>query len=551
MSDNFEFPSEETNPGFKSGQILVDNSDGIKIFKRFLKIGYGYYTEISDLNMMKQFNEFTKPIYADYYSRNEKHPKRLGLDLYFAECVLLNSKCWGGLTYAYWDAKNFCVGFDTCLRDSTNISMKCVNNVSKYMNEKDCNFYIANCYLLKDELLNYIKRESSKVEGANSKNQSRDLKKIMFKFIKNFHPNISEKDQNLVYSPWSIFIAMSMLTQGTSGEVMKQLIDYFYKPPHQISECMKSMKALATANAIYVNKDHADTLSETYEQLIKEAFEGLIKITPFDSKALEEINKFIELKTKGCIKDLLQTLNPATVLIILNAIHFKEKWEDPFREHNTKIEMFDGKTEVEMMKKHQKKEIYGVHDWKGFKFESCTLPYKAEGFKMIFLKSDNLKKLESVLYEYDFVSRISDEQMKVKLRVLGIPKFKLRTKTGIIGCFQKMGITAPFTPSMDYKKMFSDKAPIPVLSVDNILHEAVIEVDEEGTEAAAATIIALGKCYIRHEFYLDKPFIAVLCFKNLPIFIVKYVKPDPIKRKREIKNEKSKKVKKDPLEFLF
>ncbi len=458
------------------------------------------------------------------------------MDLWFAERLILTTKCWGGLTYTHWDCEDFCVGFDSCLRDNIDIGLISFYNVKKYMEEKQCNFYIANCYLLKDELIGYLKRGK--------------LKKILMnKFIKQFHKTISKKDQNLVYSPWSIIVAMSMFYQGTSGKVKEQLRDYFDGIPQLMIHIKGSMEALTTANAIYVNSKKSDdtvVLAEGYEQLIKNFYEGTIERIPFDDEAVKKMNDFVELKTKGCIKDFIQSLDPATTLFILNAVHFKEKWEDPFDEKGTKkIVMFDEKNEVEMMRKWRSIELYGEHDWDGLKFKSCTLPYKAKGFEMTFFKTEELEKLESVIFEDNFISKVFREQSKKKLQILGIPKFKLRTKSDITACFQKMGITAPFSTSNNYEKMFSDKAPIPHLLVSSILHEAFIEVDEEGTEAAAATAIALSKSYIRDSFYLDKPFIAVLCFNNLPIFILKFVKPDTLKRKRVIENEKSKKVKYD------
>jgi serpin B len=344
----------------------------------------------------------------------------------------------------------------------------------------------------------------------------------MSKFLSKFHPTIRKCGENLVYSYYSILIAFSMLYQGTSGEVKKELGKYFSIEPEKLKSLIEAADALKVANAIYVNKSRKDVeLRDDYIKLLEKYYDSIIKVILFNNDELKLINDWIEEKTEGNIVDFLDRFDKDDFLFIVNCIYFKESWKVKFDKKNTSEELFNGKYKVQMMKKVNTKELYGEHDWNGLIFKSCTLPYENEKFKMIFIKPDKSSKLERELFKYDFVKKITSEQKEEELGRLFIPRFKIRTKEELVDKFKIMGFKAIFESRLDYTLMFKNNISA---FVGRIIHESFIKVDEEGTEAAAVTGIMLKKG-LKSSFVLNSTFIAILCFEDFPIFIVKYVKP--------------------------
>jgi serpin B len=357
----------------------------------------------------------------------------------------------------------------------------------------------------------------------------------MFKFIQDFHKQIT-KDKNLVYSPLSIVFACSMLCQGTSGRVRRELEKYFSLKPEEIKKIMDMATALKISNAIYVNNNYSDVvLKESYKSMIKKYYDGIIKKVPFNDATVKDINKWIEGKTGGLIKDFVDKLRPLDIIFIVNCIYFKEKWKNEFDKTLTQKSLFGNKYQVDMMNKYNSNEQYGKHQWNGVKFLSLTLDYKVPGFRMIFLKPDDINKLEGVLFESDkfegidgFVKKITDEQSLTELNQISIPKFKVRVKQSLLESFKKIGVIYTFEFSRDYIPMLHVEKLKNDVRVRKIIHEAVLIVDEEGTEAAAVTGIWMelkSKPVKIYNFILDKPFIALLCFNDIPVFIVKYINP--------------------------
>ncbi|TAL78767.1 MAG: serpin family protein [Bacteroidetes bacterium] len=304
---------------------------------------------------------------------------------------------------------------------------------------------------------------------------------------------------NIVISPLSISCALSMTINGANGTtrdamlealrvkgITPEIINNSYK---NLSEALLSVdkrvlisfaNSVWTENKFVVKKPFTDILTGFYNAESK----------PFDITdplAPKQINTWIESKTNGLIKNMIDKLNDNTVMLLINAIYFKGKWKSQFEKANTVQRTFytpDGRTaEVPMMKQISVFKIYT-----GESFVLAEFPYGQGNYVMDIILPDDLSGINGVIpLITDNSFKVWVNQMSEVKTDLTFPSFKYGYKKQLKDILTSMGMGIAFTDNADFSNI-SDTT----LLINDVTHQALIETNEEGTEAAAATIVDIG-----------------------------------------------------------
>jgi serine protease inhibitor len=308
----------------------------------------------------------------------------------------------------------------------------------------------------------------------------------------------NNETSNVIISPLSISSALSMAVNGASSETREAMLEALRLnglDPEVINNSYKELTEdllkvdkrvlISVANSIWtennfvVKKPFADILSKYYNTESK-AFD----IT--DPEVTKPINSWIESKTNGLIKNMLSSLDPQTVMLLINAIYFKGQWNSQFEKDKTVNESFYKPTgeivSVPMMKQKSHFRIY-----RGESFAMAEFPYGQGNYVMdVILPDDNngIKDLLPLINTAN-LTEWTDQMNEREIEVY-FPKFKYAYKKELKDILTDMGMGIAFNDGADFSNI-SDMD----LCISFVLHQAFIETNEEGTEAAAATIVGI------------------------------------------------------------
>ncbi len=354
---------------------------------------------------------------------------------------------------------------------------------------------------------------------------------------------IKDGKTNIFYSPYSIFIALSMAYEGARNNTAAQMKDILnilqndsvtessFGRLYNLLNQNKEGYMINTANALWTNVDYS--FLDSYTNLLKNYYVSEANELDFSKnvEAAEKINTWIEEQTKDKIKDMIkpEMLSDLTKLVLTNAIYFKGLWEKQFNLKNTYETDFETnkleEIKVDMMSYDSEDKNFNYTETDDFKI--IELDYKGKDISMIIIlpKENNISLAEEQLSAVNLINWINCFT-KTKIEILQIPKFRLETEYSLNSMLSKMGITDAFIPNIaDFSGMDGTND----LFINNILHKAFIEVNEEGTEAAAATAVTVGTTSILepYTFIADHPFIFIIQQKETGavLFMGKVVNP--------------------------
>lgn len=345
-----------------------------------------------------------------------------------------------------------------------------------------------------------------------------------FKIYREMFKDFGEDD--LFISPYSIFTAMAMTYEGAKGktaEEMKEVLcieqdnESFHLYVKSLYDLFNK-NGISTANALWPRIGLQ--LLQDYVDVIKTYYGGDIKPIDYSDPARASgiINDWIENQTRGRIKDMIpqDAIDPVyTTLILTNAIYFKGIWRIKFDEKNTTNRSFttqDKKTvQVPTMCLKGVYFNYTENEW----MQALELPYRDCNLSMLIIlpkKGYDLSHTINQLNE-NFFSNLTKSMSECKVNVY-LPKFEIKTPTyGLKKYLKNLGMLNAFTPSANFSGIARD-----VGWIDEVLHKAFVKVDEEGTEAAAATAVVMMKTSIDSEqvrvFDCDHPFMFFIFHKD-------------------------------------
>ena len=320
----------------------------------------------------------------------------------------------------------------------------------------------------------------------------------------------SVESENVIISPLSISSALSMTLNGANGATRDAMLDALRVNgliPDIINNSYKTLThallnvdkrvLISIANSLWteknfvVKKPFKDILTQYYTAESK-SFDITDPLVP------TQINSWIDSKTNGLIKNMIDKLDSSTVMLLINAIYFKGKWNSQFDKNNTVQGPFykpGGETaQVPMMKQTSEFKIYN-----GEGFTLAEFPYGQGNFVMdVILPVDNngINNILPLLNDNSLKSWLS--QMYEKKTDLTFPRFKYVYKKELKDILTDMGMGIAFTDNAD----FSNISDISLL-ISFVKHQAFIETNEEGTEAAAATVVGLEPTAIISPFIMN------------------------------------------------
>ncbi|KAJ4804428.1 serpin [Rhynchospora pubera] len=349
--------------------------------------------------------------------------------------------------------------------------------------------------------------------------------------------SIVARDSNLVFSPLSLHVALSLVAAGAKGATLDQLLSFLGSGPSasdlvklssQIVELVLTDGSgsggprLAFANGVWF--DQSLTLKEDFKKTVTGAFKAETRSLDFQNKASQaasEVNTWAESATEGLIKSLLEpgSVDQNTRLILTNALYFKGAWSEKFDPSETKeaeFHLLDGTTVQAPFLSSAKKQYVSSYD----SFSVLKLPYnqgsdKKQFSMYVFLPSakDGIWSLsEKIGSEPQFLDQHIPHK-KVKLDKFKLPKFKVSSGFEGSKVLKGLGLELPFSGSGDLTEMV-DSSVGKDLYIESIFHKAFIEVNEEGTEAAAASaaVVQMRSLFFGGptEFVADHPFLFVI-----------------------------------------
>lgn len=330
---------------------------------------------------------------------------------------------------------------------------------------------------------------------------------------------------NIFYSPYSISAALAMTYEGAKGQTSKEMKSVFHFPESNIlrpnfaaiyNDINKEndQYQLKTGNALWVQQDYP--FLEDYMSRVEKYYGGKAANVDFvneTEKTRQTINSFIEAQTNGKIKDLIPdgALNALTRLVLTNAIYFKGTWQWQFDESKTQEQDFKITStdivQTPMMRMTPKKTTFNYAQLDDLQI--LELSYKGDKISMlVLLPREDLKSIEKNL-TLEKLNEYKSEMAETKLDSIIIPKFEFDTKYFMKETLVNMGMPTAFTEVADFSGMTGMRD----LFIDFVIHQAYVKVDEEGTEAAAATAVGMALTAMPEQtidFIADHPFIFVI-----------------------------------------
>jgi serpin B len=339
-------------------------------------------------------------------------------------------------------------------------------------------------------------------------------------FACDLYSALSHTEGNLFFSPLSVSTALAMTYGGARGQTAAEMaaVLHFLNDQEITHAANRELLAglmtndedpyqLAIANRLWPAQSLA--LKQEFLDLTERFYQAEPQSLDFAGHAedaRQTINRWAEENTLGMIRDLLKKgdLDAATLLVLTNAVYFQAGWASPFDKDRTEKGEFmaaGGQTRpVDFMTQQGSFPLAAIEGAR-----LLQMPYDAGPLAFVVIlpeEMDGLARLEKALSPAALDSWLS--QLKEQPAVVQLPHFELECRAELSDTLQKMGMPSAFGPGADFSGMTDAR-----IYIDQVIHKARIKVDEEGTEAAAATAVIMRKS-MPTVFRADRPFLFLI-----------------------------------------
>jgi serpin B len=361
-------------------------------------------------------------------------------------------------------------------------------------------------------------------------------------FALDLYASLRQRQGNLFFSPHSIHVALGMTYAGARGPTARQMASVLHLtiPQDKLHAAFaalikdlntggkigdRELYKLVVANALWAQNGypfHAD-----FQNVVSANYRAALRQVDFinaTEDARLEINRWVEKQTNDKIKNLLPTgvLTPLTRLVLTNAIYFKSSWANQFPKFATRDAPFhvtsDKTTQVKMMRQAERFGYFEADD-----LQAVELPY----IVLLPRNADGLADLEKNLTGAKLADWVGG--LKARRAQLALPRFTFSSQFSLSKTLQSLGMTDAFSPDA---ADLSGIATVEKLFIQAVIHKAFVDVNEEGTEAAAATAVAIGVGAMLEPdkpvvFTADHPFLFVIRHRDSGaiLFIGRVVNP--------------------------
>ncbi|WJX34874.1 hypothetical protein P8452_22941 [Trifolium repens] len=347
----------------------------------------------------------------------------------------------------------------------------------------------------------------------------------------------SHQDKNIVLSPLSLQVVLSIIAAGSEGPTQQQVLDFLQsKSTDHLNSFASQLVSVVLSDAspaggpllsfvdsVWVQQTLS--LLPSFKEIVSNDYKANLSSVDFINKALEvtqEVNLWAEKETNGLIKEILppDSVNSQTRLVFANALYFKGAWIEKFDALKTEdydFHLLNGSSVKVPFMTSKKKQFIRAFD--GFKV--LGLPYKQGGdkrqFSMYIFLPDEKDGLSTLVEKVASESELLAHKLpleKVEVGDFRIPKFKVSFGLETSDILKELGVVLPFSGG-GLTKLVDSTVTGQNLYVSDIFHKSFIEVNEEGTEAAAATaatvlLRGIMSAPTRLDFVADRPFLFMI-----------------------------------------
>jgi len=329
------------------------------------------------------------------------------------------------------------------------------------------------------------------------------------------------ENENIMISPLSISYALSMTVNGANGDTRDAMLEALRLNGISVDEINSSYKNLtrallsvdkrvlmSIANSVWIENDF--TAKKTFTDILTDYYNADAETFDInDASAPDKINTWIENNTNGLIKRMIEKLNDNTVMLLINAIYFKGKWKSQFDESKT-IQMPFYKSAINQINVPMMKQKTDFSVYEGNGFLLAEFPYGQGNFVMDVILPDEqggLSNTVASLTDESFTAWLN--QMSERETEVSFPRFKYGFKKTLKDVLTDMGMGIAFSDGADLSNI-TDQYD---LLINEVTHQTFIETNEEGTEAAAATVVDIGLTSMPPAalvFKMDHPFVYII-----------------------------------------
>ena len=324
------------------------------------------------------------------------------------------------------------------------------------------------------------------------------------------------KEENWVYSPYSLTAAMGMSYLGASGVSVKEMEMILQFSEENLPPVLPEarMEILLSANQMFLSS--AFTVKDEFSRKLETHFQSRTEQVDFtkQEESSQKINQWVSEQTKEKIVDLVSPMDidpDFTRLVLVNALYFIGQWKIPFEKERTRKEVFYKKggqeQMIEMMIRTFKLQARRFDD-----YTVVALPYRDDVsfFIVLPIEKDGWRTISMEYWEqnFDFIQRSGQTKTKLTL-----PRFSLKASYDMSEILKKIGLETVFSETEADFSRISDEP----LKIDKVLHQANISIDEDGSEASAATAVIINRPRggrvrpeMPFEVTIDHPFFFVL-----------------------------------------
>ena len=344
---------------------------------------------------------------------------------------------------------------------------------------------------------------------------------------------------DVMLSPLSVSLALAMCANGAEGKAQEEILSAI---GGGISMDAYNETLSSFANGLPSSEDarfhFADsiwfqdflTVKKPFQVANEKLYHAEIERLPFDDAAKERINAWVAEKTDGMIPEIIDHLSPESMMVLVNALAFEAKWAKPFEKDKVRPHVFTGL-------QGEEKEAAGLFSTEHVSFfaddaKGFVKPYAGGAYSLFAILPDESADFTAYMQSLTGEKLLSYMSALERRDVdIMIPKFTLDYAEMLNATLMKLGMETAFSAKADFNKISNTP-----LTIGEVLHKTHIEVDEDGTKAAAATAVLMKMMSIfapepNPTIYLDRPFIYMITDNQraLPIFIGAVSSPEPVK----------------------
>lgn len=339
----------------------------------------------------------------------------------------------------------------------------------------------------------------------------------------------ASEGKNVLISPLSIQLALAMTANGASSETLEEMqallggdipLDelnaYLYEYVNALPSSDKYKVELA--NSIWFREQNDFEVYESFLQTNADYYKSQVYAAPFDDTTVKQINEWVNVHTDGMIKKVLNSIDPQTMMYLINALVFDAEWAVPYDEYSVHDGTFtdlNGKAcDVEYMSAEEGYYLE-TKDAVGF-----AKNYKGGKYRFVALLPDEGVDV------YDYIASLDGETLLDALDNMEsasvfatMPKFSYEYDLEMTDVLSALGMPTAFTDSADFSAMSNRE-----LYIGTVIHKTFIEVAEKGTRAGAVTVVGMDEeCVPMYKavIKLDRPFVYLIIDTetNLPLFV--------------------------------